>query len=66
VKLNKVLSELETLASKSKSLDDYKKRVMADYSKYREEIARLSRNYTNADNSRLRSPMEDIYNQAHK
>ena len=61
VKLNKTLNELETLASKSKSLADFKQKAMANYDTYRDEIARLSKNYTNADISRLRDPLDDIY-----
>lgn len=62
VKLNKISNELESLASKSQSLTDFKKKVMANYDKYRDELARISQNYTTADNSRLRSPIDDIYN----
>jgi hypothetical protein len=62
VKLNKISNELESLASKSQSLTDFKKKVMANYDKYRDELARISQNYTTADNARLRSPIDDIYN----
>jgi hypothetical protein len=62
VKLNRIASELDDLAGKSKSLAEFKKTVMDNYPKYRDEIARLSKNYTNADHSRMRSPIEDIYN----
>jgi chromosome segregation ATPase len=62
VKLNKVANELDILASKSKSLADFNQKVLDNWDKYREEIARISKDYNNADVSRLRSPMEDIYN----
>lgn len=62
VKLNKTANDLQNLANTSNSLSDFKKRVMDNYDQYREELARLSKNYTNADISRLRDPMEDIWN----
>lgn len=66
VKLNKTLNELENLARDSKSLADFKKRVMESYDYYRGELARISKDYSVADHSRMRSPMEDVYNRVNK
>lgn len=66
VQLNKELNELKALASKSGSLKKFKDAVMANYDRYRGEIARISRDYTPADTSRLRSPIEDIYNEVER
>ncbi len=66
VKLNKAKSSMENLARNSKTLSEFKEKVMSKYDEFRDEIARLSKNYTNADNSRMRSPMEDIWNNLNK
>tara|TARA_R110000868_G_scaffold379183_1_gene644956 strand:- start:445 stop:630 length:186 start_codon:yes stop_codon:yes gene_type:complete len=60
------LNELNTLASKSNSLVDFKEKVMANYEKFRDEIARQSKDYTAAEVSRLKNPLDDIYNKANK
>jgi len=61
VKLNKQLNKLEDIARKSKTLSEFKKQVINNYDEFRDEIARISSKYTEADSSRLRSPIEDIY-----
>lgn len=62
VKLNKTASDLKKLARSSDSLSDFKKKVTDNWDKYKEEINRMSAGYTEADWSRMRSPMEDIWN----
>jgi len=65
VKLNKVLNEMQKKA-RTMSKDKFKEFVNADYNKYRSELARISESYTMADNSRLRSAIDDIWEEANR
>ena len=65
VKLNKQLFELEKKAL-TMSQSEFKKFVTQNYDKYRNEISRRSRNYTNADRSRMRRPIDDIWKEANE
>lgn len=65
VKLNKLESQLRRKAEAMK-MTEFKNHVMQNYEKYRDELARISRGYTQADMSRRRSPIEDIWKKANE
>lgn len=65
VKLNKVLNEMQKKAI-SMPKDKFKQFITANYDKYKDEIARVRESYTMADNSRLRSAVDDIWEEANR
>lgn len=65
VKLNKVLNELENKAT-TMSKTKFKEHVLANYDKYRSELARRERGFNEVDRSRLRSGIDDIWEEANQ